>query len=163
MLVKQKGTVVLLHRIAGSAFMLLAAFVAFVSVLRFAVSFLQHQIEGNVLLVMLFGMVLYVSIFSSFGAYWLGRFPDILITATGLELKVFPGSYKIMWNEVAGIEDTSGIIKHRAVLVNRRGMLLNRLYGLAVRWNTPVILVSSRAENLEALERVIREHRVGAT
>jgi len=160
--IKQKGCLLQANRVVGAVAILCAASLAFIFVVSIPIAIIRNEIDAIMVLeVTILGLAL-VGGFGWMGSYWFWQFPDIRISETGLTTQVMSFHDEFQWEEITGIIDVKGRIKAKAILINRRGMLLNRMYGhlLARRWDQPVILVSLQAENIEKLEQEILR-RVG--
>lgn len=160
--IKQKGCLLQANRVVGAVAILCAASLAFIFVVSIPIAIIRNEIDAIMVLeVTILGLAL-VGGFGWMGSYWFWQFPDIRISETGLTTQLMFFHDNFRWQEIKGIVETKGHIKAKAILVNRRGMFLNRLYGLLVarEWDQPVILVSLRAENIEKLEQEILR-RVG--
>jgi hypothetical protein len=154
MKIKQKGLFVSISRITGILLGFYAIFSLFAVVIRGLMLLVQGEIEQVLIAAIFMVFVIGIGLMSRF---WLALFPNIEVTDNGLKITIGFITEQISWQEIIGIIETKGLVKLKAILLRRRGMFLNRMYGLlwAGRWNQPVILVSPKADNLKILEDFI--------
>jgi hypothetical protein len=94
---------------------------------------------------------------SAFGIYYLWKFPDILTSDKGINLRVLFYTMHIEWKNIVRIEKRNNRL---LIFLGNKGLLLNRLYGLfdAKVWDQPVVLFVSNEEMISRLEEDIKAH-----
>ena len=90
-----------------------------------------------------------------FAAYNLWKFPNILISDKGIDLKVFFYTMHIDWKSIVRTQKRSNRL---LIFVGSKGLFLNRLYGMfdAKVWDQPVVVFDSSEEMVNRLEEDIK-------
>ena len=104
-----------------------------------------------------FFYLLIIVMMALFAVYYLWRFPDILISDKGLDLKVF---FYTMHIEEKNIMQVQKRNSQQLIFLEGKGLFLNRHYGLfdAKAWNRPVVLFASSEEMVNQLQEDIKAH-----
>jgi len=111
-------------------------------------------LSGSIAINLFFALTLGLS-----GSGFLGLFPDIRYHGAGFEFRILFYKAKVDWGEVVeliGIEKTGEI---SALVINKRGMFFNLLYGryLARSWKRPIVLVSRQSVGFENFKKHLEE------
>jgi hypothetical protein len=87
--------------------------------------------------------------------FW--KFPNIVTTDSGLELKTFFFTRHIDWQSIVRTQKKNNKL---LIFLGSSGLLLNRLYGMfdAGVWNQPVLIFESTDEVVKQLEEDIKTH-----
>ena len=116
--------------------------------------------DGNTiesLVVATFFYLLFISGMSTIAVYNFWKFPNIVTSDSGLELKTFFFTRHIAWQSVVRTQK-----KYNKLLIflGSSGHLLNRLYGMfdAGVWDQPALLFESTDEIVNRLEEDIKAH-----
>jgi hypothetical protein len=94
--------------------------------------------------------------------YHLRRFPNILTSEKGLELKTFFYTMHISWKDIVKLQRANNML---IIFLGDNGYFFNRLYGLfdAKVWDQPVTLYVSDEDMIQSLEHEIKIHWEGAS
>src|SRR5512138_1086560 len=87
--------------------------------------------------------------------FW--KFPNILTSDAGIDLKVLFYTLYIDWQSIVQTQKKNNRL---LIFLGSRGLVLNRLYGLfdAKVWDQPVLLFESTEEIVTRLEDDIKAH-----
>jgi hypothetical protein len=118
--------------------------------------------EGNTmdsLVAATFFYLLFVVAMAIMAVYHFWKFPNILTSDSGIDLKVLFYTRHIDWQSIVQLQKRNNRL---LIFLGGGGLLLNRLYGLfnAKVWDQPVLLFDSTEEMVERLEEDIRVHMV---
>jgi len=118
--------------------------------------------EGNMmesLVTATFFYLLFIASMSIFAVYNFWRFPNILTSDTGIDLKLFFYTLHLDWQSIVRVQKRNNRL---LIFLRSSGLLLNRLYGLfdAKVWDQPVFLFDSTEEMVKRLEEDIKSHMV---
>jgi uncharacterized membrane protein YobD (UPF0266 family) len=118
--------------------------------------------EGNTmdsLVASTFFYLLFIAGMTIFAVYNFWKFPDIVTSDAGIDLKVFFYTLHIDWQSIVRMQKkNNGLL----IFLRSSGLLLNRLYGMfdAKVWDQPVLLFDSTEEMVKQLEEEIKSHMV---
>jgi hypothetical protein len=104
-----------------------------------------------------FFYLLMLMIMAIFAVYYLWKFPDILISEEGIDIKVFFYTKHIRWENIMQMQKRNNRL---LIFLVDKGLPLNRLYGLfdAKLWDQPIVLFVSSEKMVNLLEEDIKTH-----
>lgn len=162
MLIKQRGILAIATRTIGLFLWIwvgLWILIFLFSLLFFELN-LRNWIDG---LILILGIALNLAIIfflGFFGNFFLGLFADIHLDINGIKSKFVIYTVEASWNDIEDIiilkrKNFSG----KAIVLNRKGMFINRLYGLfwANLWDKATIILITDETNLELFENYVLE------
>gem|GEM_PF-4681928 len=158
---KQMGWKVAIARMASYIFLIAISSCLFVSLADIYFVITERN-SFTLLVAAVFYYLLFMVGMAIFAVYNLWRFPKILTSDKGIDLKVFFYTMHIDWKDVVRVEKRNNRL---LIFLGRKGLLLNRLYGSfhARVWDQPVVLFDSSEEMVNRLEEDIKAHlaRIG--
>lgn len=159
MVVKQKGFSVRFNRLIGRMVFLFSLLWIFFLILSFIFSGvnLDNVLDWILLFFGIFIHLLIVYCLVLVGSFFAGMFPDLYVTQTGIICKYLVFHLEINWQDIYQIVETKELGKVRAILLKRKGLILNLLYGSfwTKVWNKPAVLVRLDSENINQLDQLI--------
>ena len=156
--IMQSGGIVTFHRLMGWC---LSGFGVYIFILApfIGVGWFLH---GTFTVLQSIGVCIVNFFFGSgivlMGMYFVGLYPDIEFNADGAKVNSGFIRYTIKWQEITSFVSVKKEID--AIVLTRRGMLLNRLYGSLVvgLGDKPVILIRKNARHFNNWKEFISEH-----
>jgi hypothetical protein len=106
-----------------------------------------------------FYYLLFIASMSIFAVYNFWKFPNILTSEAGIDLKVFFYTLHVDWQNIVRTQKKNNRL---LIFLGSSGLLLNRLYGLfdTKVWDQPVLLFDGTEEMINRLEEDIKSHIV---
>jgi hypothetical protein len=120
---------------------------------------LTEGITMEALIAATFDYLLFIAGMTIIAVYNFWKFPNILTSDAGIDLKVLFYTLHVDWQSIVRMQKNNNRL---LIFLGRRGLLLNRLYGMfdAKVWDQPVLLFDSTEEMVKRLEEDIKSHIV---
>lgn len=153
---KSTGWKVTVARMLGFASLIPALLCMLVYLLGILLTVLNQDDFKSILSATFFYLVMIGGLaISSITNFW--RYPNIRVGEKGLELAFGFYTKHIDWKSIKSLRRGENEL---FILLNGRGMLLNRLYGWfdAKLWDEPVVVFKSEEDTVNSLEEEIKKY-----